>query len=226
MFILLLFNQQKEVSEKDIVHCTGVSDSLLRNSLLPLTADSGILTVHETTRRLCLNETALSDRQMEALLNLSPKQTYMSDSERSICALKEKRDFLSHIISQVMKEEREIHVDLLVFRVMESCQKQEDTLFLLSPSHKYVATDVLSCIMRQLRDGKIQKKQSDPLILCYKVENPPRPAFYPITPHTNNVMNIPPQVSEFCRVQKVTSNIAPVQENRPTFSTFKNTEKP
>lgn len=70
------------------------------------------------TEFLKLNEEAL----LKALdgcsyLYLLPKQTYINVNEDAASALERKRNYIYCLIVQIMKAEKEMHIDNLVFRV-------------------------------------------------------------------------------------------------------------
>ncbi|XP_040286829.1 cullin-9-like isoform X2 [Bufo bufo] len=216
MFILLLFNQHKDLSMEDIEQQTGTSGSLLKTAVDFLTCDTGILSHHKNAGRLYVNE-ALYDLGSRMALDFSTRWNDNRISEEMICILQERRASLLRVLEQVMKEEREIHVDRLIYRVIDVFQREMSSVL---PTRCGIP-DVLSCIMRQLDRGVIHRKPSNPLLLCYKVEAPSPVILCPLPSNSETITPIPPQVSEFCRVRRISSNIGPVPEQRPTFSTFK-----
>ncbi|XP_077137981.1 cullin-9-like [Ranitomeya variabilis] len=215
MFILLLFNHHQEVSMEDIKQHTGTSGTFLTTSLDSLTCNAGVLSHHENTGCLHVNEAALHHAESQTVLDFSVRQNERRNSE-IICALEKRRDLLSCVLERVMKDEREIHIDRLLFRVLDGFRREAS----VTPGDCGVH-DVLSCINRQLENGVIHRKANSPGILCYKLEAPLPAPLCPLTSHAETITPIPPQVSEFCRVRKISSNIAPVPERRLTFSTFK-----
>nr|DBA27418.1 TPA: hypothetical protein GDO54_011571 [Pyxicephalus adspersus] len=130
--------------------------------------------------------------------------------------MEKKRRLILQEVEEVMKEERHIHIDALVAKVIEASRKWKD----LSPAPYFGVTDVLSCIMYQLRNGAIYRKTNNPLILACKEDSPPSPPpLISLLSHT--VTPVPPQVSEFCSVRKIPNNIGAVLEERPIFRTFR-----
>ncbi|XP_073415075.1 cullin-7 isoform X2 [Dendrobates tinctorius] len=221
MFILLLFNQHQEVSTEDIKQHTGTSGTFLVTSLDSLTCDTGILSHHEDTGCLRVNEEALRHSgESQTVLDFSIRQTERRDSKEMICALEKRRQLLSCVLERVMKDEREIQIDRLLFRVLDGFRREAS----VTPPGDCGVPDVLSCITRQLENGVIHRKANRPWILCHTLEAPFPAPLCPLTSHAETITPIPPQVSEFCRVRKFSSNIAPVPEQRPTFSTFKSIE--
>ncbi|XP_068088703.1 cullin-9-like [Hyperolius riggenbachi] len=212
MFILLQFNDKEEISEEAIARWKGISDKLLRDSLEALKGQKGILKVCEETKGLYVNTPALCGGS-SSVLKLTPDRTDIQAAE-----MEEKRRVLLELIGRVMDEGRGIHIDMLVLKVLDSYRKQKVAV----SSPDCGATDVLSLVMRLLREGAIHRKASNPLILYRKQETaaapPPLP---PMMSHTEVITPIPPQVSEFCSVRKITSNVGPVPEERPTFRTFR-----
>ncbi|XP_073527740.1 cullin-9-like [Phyllobates terribilis] len=124
MFILLLFNQHQEVSMEDIKQHTGTSGSFLTTSLDSLTCSAGILSLHENTGCLRVNEAALRRLESQTVLDFSIRQNERRNSEEMIRALEKQRDLLSHVLERVMKDEREIHIDRLLFRVLDGFQRE------------------------------------------------------------------------------------------------------
>ncbi|XP_040203798.1 cullin-9-like [Rana temporaria] len=213
MFILLNFNQQEEISEEEIRNRSGVSGGVLRSSLEPLTAKTGILAIREETGSLYLDTSVLCDEGAGPVLTLIPTR---GKGAPDISSLEEKRRFILELVDQVMREERYVHIDALVVKVIGASRKRTDT-----PPFT-CATDVLCCIMCRLRDGAIYRKTDNPLILGCKEESPPSPPpLSPLLSHDEPVMPIPPQVSEFCSVRKITNNIGAASEERPMFRTFR-----
>ncbi|KAM3930738.1 cullin-9-like [Leptodactylus fuscus] len=220
MFILLLFNQHKEVTIEDIERLTGTSGSFLMNSLDSLINDTGILSRHGNTGCLSVREAALHDLGSRTVLDFTARRDDRRTSEELTSRLEERRNSVLCRLERVMKEEREIRMDKLLFRVLDGFRSEVSSTL----PHDCGVPDVLPCIMRQLDKGVIYRKPSNLLILCYKVEPLPPVELCPLTSHAETVTQIQPQVSEFCSVRKVSSNIAPVPEERPTFSTFRSME--
>ncbi|KAM9316190.1 cullin-9-like [Gastrophryne carolinensis] len=209
MFILLQFNQREEIREEELRCRAGVSEHLLRRSLQPLTAQGGVLTLRPETGVLSVNP--LCERAVTPLI-LSPAPAEDAD----IPALMEERHLLLQLIGRIMREEQEIHVDALVVKVLNRYRKLPES----SPS--CTATDVLSCVMSELRDGAIQRKSCSRLVLRCKDKTPPpvssSPA--PIMFHCDPSTPLPPQVSEFCSLPRVPSFPAETQPP-PAFRTFR-----
>lgn len=74
-----------------------------------LCAPSGVLT---------LNQQALSQgSDSRSYCYLLPKQTYLNVDEDAASTLERKRNYIYCLIVQIMKAEKEMHIDNLVFRV-------------------------------------------------------------------------------------------------------------
>ncbi|KAM4770805.1 cullin-9 isoform 2-T2 [Rhinophrynus dorsalis] len=175
MFILLLFNHQEVISEELILQRTGISQVLLHHALAPMTAKGGILTHRTNEGLLCLNENAMIERGPGKVLRLFPRQTYLNVEEDEGSTLERKRNIIFCLITQIMKEEKELHIDNLVFRVIEACQKLEARRSLKFLSIGCSQTDVLSCIMHLTGQGYVRRSEDRPHILEYFSKDPSTP---------------------------------------------------
>ncbi|KAM4695372.1 cullin-9 [Discoglossus pictus] len=173
MLILLFFNQQEEISEKTLLQTTGLSQVLLSHALTPLIAKGSILT--HISGLLRLNEMDQIKTGPRKLLRLLPKQTYLNVEEDEGHTLERKRNIIFCLITQIMKEEKELHIDNLVFRVIESCQKWESGRSPKILSFVCSHTDVLSCIMHLISQGYVQRSEDRPHILEYISKDPSTP---------------------------------------------------
>uniref|UniRef100_A0A670KGT5 Cullin 9 n=1 Tax=Podarcis muralis TaxID=64176 RepID=A0A670KGT5_PODMU len=160
MYILLCFNTTQEVSVERLFQATGLSPELLDCALKPLTTN-GILTQSQGILRLSEGTLAQAPSQRLWLL---PKQTYFDVEENKGSALERKRNTICCLLLEILKEERELHIDSLVFRVIDACQKQN-------------SADVLSCVLHLLNQGSIQRREDHPhLLQCVSTEPPALPA--------------------------------------------------
>ncbi|XP_041107883.1 cullin-9-like isoform X1 [Polyodon spathula] len=181
MYILLQFNQQNEVTVESLLQSTGLSSALLCQALKPLTADKGVLIKVGSTQDsmkgvLSLNEeTLFRGNKEQSYCCLLPKQTYLNVDEDAASTLERKRNFIYCLIIQIMKAEKELHIDNLVFRVIEICQKQESSKSPLLVRFSCSNTDVLSCIMHLLNKGYIRRNEDSPHILEFVPEDPTTP---------------------------------------------------
>uniref|UniRef100_A0A8D2L9I9 Cullin-9 n=1 Tax=Varanus komodoensis TaxID=61221 RepID=A0A8D2L9I9_VARKO len=174
MYILLCFNDAEEVSVEVLSQETGLSPVLLSHALNPLTKENGILTQNQSKCVLRLNEVTLSQVSGQHLW-LLPKQTYLNVEENEASALERKRNIICCLLIQILKEEKEIHIDNLVFRVMDACQKWESGSALKFLSFCCSSTDVLSCILHLLNQGYIRRQEDNPQLLEYISVEPTTP---------------------------------------------------
>uniref|UniRef100_A0A8C6X1W7 Cullin-9 n=1 Tax=Naja naja TaxID=35670 RepID=A0A8C6X1W7_NAJNA len=163
MYILLCFNHAEEVSVETLLEVTGLSPVLLSHALKPLTKENGILTQRQR------------DNESMLRLWLLPKQMYLNVEENEGCALEKKRNTICCLLVQILKAEKEMHIDNLVFKVIDVCQKRES-----GSTQKFLnfccsSTDVLSCILHLLSQGYIQRQEDNPHILEYISADPTTP---------------------------------------------------
>uniref|UniRef100_A0A8C6VFI3 Cullin 7 n=1 Tax=Naja naja TaxID=35670 RepID=A0A8C6VFI3_NAJNA len=163
MYILLCFNHAEEVSVETLLEVTGLSPVLLSHALKPLTKENGILTQRQSLLRL--NEGTLCQASGQRLW-LLPKQMYLNVEENEGCALEKKRNTICCLLVQILKAEKEMHIDNLVFKVWNS---RKFLNFCCS------STDVLSCILHLLSQGYIQRQEDNPHILEYISADPTTP---------------------------------------------------
>uniref|UniRef100_A0A8C7LA25 Cullin-9 n=1 Tax=Oncorhynchus kisutch TaxID=8019 RepID=A0A8C7LA25_ONCKI len=172
MYILLQFNHQ-DVSVEALQQATGLSPTMLAHALSPLTAGKGILTQDRVLR---LNKKALSQSlENHSYCYLLPKQTYLNVDEDAARSLERKRNFIYCLIIQIMKAEKEMHIDNLVFRVLDTCQKREVTRSPGSVRFSCSTTDVLSCVMHVISKGYIRRNEDSPHIVEFLPEDPSTP---------------------------------------------------
>uniref|UniRef100_A0A8C8EGT5 Cullin 7 n=1 Tax=Oncorhynchus tshawytscha TaxID=74940 RepID=A0A8C8EGT5_ONCTS len=173
MYILLQFNHQADVSVEALQQATGLSPTMLAHALSPLTAGKGILTQDRVLR---LNKKALSQSlESHSYCYLLPKQTYLNVDEDAARSLERKRNFIYCLIIQIMKAEKEMHIDNLVFRVLDTCQKREVTRSPGSVRFSCSTTDVLSCVMHVISKGYIRRNEDSPHIVEFLPEDPSTP---------------------------------------------------
>uniref|UniRef100_A0A8C6VFM6 Cullin 7 n=1 Tax=Naja naja TaxID=35670 RepID=A0A8C6VFM6_NAJNA len=123
---------------------------------------------------LLLNEGTLCQASGQRLW-LLPKQMYLNVEENEGCALEKKRNTICCLLVQILKAEKEMHIDNLVFKVIDVCQKRES-----GSTQKFLnfccsSTDVLSCILHLLSQGYIQRQEDNPHILEYISADPTTP---------------------------------------------------
>uniref|UniRef100_A0A8C5S3N5 Cullin-9 n=1 Tax=Laticauda laticaudata TaxID=8630 RepID=A0A8C5S3N5_LATLA len=193
MYILLCFNHDEEVSVETLLEVTGLSPVLLSHALKPLTKENGILTQRQSLLRL--NEGTQCQVSGQRLW-LLPKQMYLNVEENEGCALEKKRNTICCLLVQILKAEKEMHIDNLVFKVIDVCQKRES-----GSTQKFLnfccsSTDVLSCILHLLSQGYIQRQEDNPHILEYISADP-------TTPHRGQAQLIFQNVN--CQKSKIAS---------------------
>uniref|UniRef100_A0A6I8QHH0 Cullin family profile domain-containing protein n=1 Tax=Xenopus tropicalis TaxID=8364 RepID=A0A6I8QHH0_XENTR len=173
MFILLQFNQREEVSFESITQATGLSQVLIGHALSPLTAKGAILTQEEGECLTIVLHVTRSEPGAGRVLRLLPRQTYLNVEEDEGRTLERKRNVIFCLITQIMKEEKELHIDNLVFRVTEPPSGLCVSLKFLSFGCSH--TDVLSCIMHLISQGYVRRSDDRPHILEYLSKDPATP---------------------------------------------------
>uniref|UniRef100_A0A3Q2ZVQ0 Cullin 7 n=1 Tax=Kryptolebias marmoratus TaxID=37003 RepID=A0A3Q2ZVQ0_KRYMA len=165
MFILLHFNNQEEVKVEALLQDTGLSAVVLLHALQPLISERGPLT--------CSSPGDLQD--VQASVRLLPRQTYLNVDEDAAGTLERKRNFIYCLIVHIMKQEKEMHIDNLVFKVMDSCQKQEVSRSSGGSRFSCSTGDVLSCIMHVISKGCVRRNEENPHIVEFVPEDPSTP---------------------------------------------------
>nr|XP_020652520.1 cullin-9-like [Pogona vitticeps] len=208
MYILLCFNHAEEVSVETLLEATGLSPVLLRHALKPLTKENGVLTQNQNV--LTLNQGMLLQLPGQHL-RLLPKPAYLNgELDEGIRALERKRNTLCGLIPQILKD-KEMHIDKLVFKVMEAYQKQESGSALKPLSADSCSSaDILACAQHLLHQGSIQRRESCPQLLEHVPAEPPTPAL---------PKDQPPIAFQTVQIKKGPS--VPCVGKRQTFSTFR-----
>uniref|UniRef100_A0A3Q4GTS2 Cullin 9 n=1 Tax=Neolamprologus brichardi TaxID=32507 RepID=A0A3Q4GTS2_NEOBR len=151
MFVLLQFNsQQVEVRVDALLQASGLSTRLT-------------------------NVASRSQEGAPASVWLLPKQTYLNVDEDAAGTLERKRNYIYCLIVHIMKQEKEMHIDNLVFKVLDSCQKQEASRSPGSGRFSCSTSDVLSCIMHVISKGCIRRNDENPHIVEFVPEDPSTP---------------------------------------------------
>uniref|UniRef100_A0A452IEB8 Cullin neddylation domain-containing protein n=1 Tax=Gopherus agassizii TaxID=38772 RepID=A0A452IEB8_9SAUR len=204
----------QEVAVETLAQATGLSPVLLSHALKPLTGEAGILTQSLVAVLvpgvLRLNEAALA-RAAGQRLWLLPKQTYLNVEDDEGSNLERKRNIICCLIIQILKGEKELHIDNLVFRVIDACQKWESGPALKFLSFCCSSTDVLSCTLHLLSQGYLRRQEDNPQLLEYVSTEP--------TPSRSPPLQCPPQVTFQTVEIKTMPNTACAK--RQTFSTFR-----
>ncbi|NXK57304.1 CUL9 protein, partial [Chauna torquata] len=100
-------------------------------------------------------------------LRLLPRQRYLRAERAESSALERKRNVLCCLITRILKAEKQLHIDNLVFRVIDACQKGE-----LGPGLQFLSfcchsVDVLSCVLHLLNQGYLRREEERPHVLEY-----------------------------------------------------------
>ncbi|XP_017690827.1 PREDICTED: cullin-9 [Lepidothrix coronata] len=175
MYILLCFNSAEEVAVEALLQATGLPADLVHHALTPLTHGQGVLVRSCTLGgALQLNQVALAQASGHHL-RLLPQQRYLRTERAEVSALERKRNVLCCLITRILKVEKQLHVDNLVFRVIDACQKGE-----LGPGVQFLSfcchsVDVLSCVLYLLNQGYLRRQEGRPHVLEYISAEPMTP---------------------------------------------------
>ncbi|XP_062346714.1 cullin-9-like [Cinclus cinclus] len=167
MYVLLCFNNAQEVAVEALLQATGLPADLVHQALTPLTHGQGVLVGSCTPGGvLRLNQAALAQSSGRQL-RLLPQQRYLRTERAEVSALERKRNVLCCLITRILKVEKQLHIDNLVFRVIDACQKGE-----LGPGVQFLSfcchsVDVLSCILHLLNQGYLRRQEGRPHVLEY-----------------------------------------------------------
>uniref|UniRef100_A0A8D2L888 Cullin 9 n=1 Tax=Varanus komodoensis TaxID=61221 RepID=A0A8D2L888_VARKO len=153
--------------------------STLQMYILLCFNDAEVLTASSLSLSLSLcqlNEVTLSQVSGQHLW-LLPKQTYLNVEENEASALERKRNIICCLLIQILKEEKEIHIDNLVFRVRRVRMGPCSFLQLVARFLSFCcsSTDVLSCILHLLNQGYIRRQEDNPQLLEYISVEPTTP---------------------------------------------------
>ncbi|XP_054655334.1 cullin-9 [Dunckerocampus dactyliophorus] len=181
MFILLHFNTLQEVGVASVLKACGLSKDILLHALQPLIDDGGPLSCSRPDDPcqgvLHLKQQVVSDNQgdVATCVQLQPKQTYLNVDEDAAATLERKRNVIYCVIVNILKQEKEMHIDNLVFKVLDSCQKREAVQSPGPGPFSCSAGDVLSCIMHVISKGCVRRNPDNPHIVDYLPEDPSTP---------------------------------------------------
>ncbi|XP_060045824.1 cullin-9 isoform X2 [Erinaceus europaeus] len=184
MWLLLHFNHTEEVSIETLLKKSDLTGELLLQALLPLTSETGPLTLHEGQDFPPGGILRLREPEPQACneaLWLIPPQMYLNVEEDEGRILEQKRNLLSCLLVRILKAqgERGLHIDQLVFLVLEAWKKGPNPPGSLG--HTVAggvacsSTDVLSCILHLLGQGYVQRRDDRPQILIYGIPEPTGP---------------------------------------------------
>ncbi|XP_014817868.1 PREDICTED: cullin-9-like [Calidris pugnax] len=177
MYILLCFNSAEEVAVEALLQATGLPADLVHHALTPLTHGEGILVWRcppGAPGVLRLNQAALAHASGRPL-RLLPRQRYLRAERAEVSALERKRNVLCCLITRILKAEKQLHIDNLVFRVIDACQKGQ-----LGPGLQFLSfcchsVDVLSCVLHLLNQGYLRRQEERPHVLEYISAEPTTP---------------------------------------------------
>uniref|UniRef100_A0A8D0D958 Cullin 7 n=1 Tax=Sander lucioperca TaxID=283035 RepID=A0A8D0D958_SANLU len=190
MFILLQLNSHEEVRVDALLQATGLSAAVLLHALLPLITEDGPLTCScpedpsQGVLRLNQQVASRSVSGVAACVQLLPRQTYLNVDEDAAGTLERKRNYVYCLIVHIMKQEKEMHIDNLVFKLYEAgtCTNML-SLVLASRSpgspgagrFSCSTSDVLSCIMHVISKGCVRRNDDNPHIVEFLPEDPSTP---------------------------------------------------
>ncbi|XP_062256366.1 cullin-9 isoform X1 [Platichthys flesus] len=181
LFILLQLNEQEEVQVDALLQATGLSAAMFLHALMPLISEGGPLICSQLDDPcqgvVSLNQ-QVAARSLDGApesLRLLPAQTYLNVDEDAARSLERKRNYIYCLIVHIMKQEKEMHIDNLVFKVLESCQKQDASRSPGAGRFSCSTSDVLSCIMHVIGKGCIRRNDENPHIVEFLPEDPSTP---------------------------------------------------
>ncbi|XP_023779099.1 cullin-9-like [Cyanistes caeruleus] len=202
MYILLCFNSAQEVAVEALLQATGLPADLVYHALTPLTHSQGVLVGSCTLGgALRLNQAALAQSSGRQL-RLLPQQRYLRTERAEVSALERKRNVLCCLITRILKLEKQLHIDNLVFRVIDACQKGE-----LGPGVQFLS---FCCHRHLLNQGYLRRQEGRPHVLEY----------ISAEATTLPTSQVQPQVAFQTVEIKTAVNLASA-ERRQTFSTFR-----
>ncbi|XP_060896472.1 cullin-9 isoform X4 [Labrus mixtus] len=181
MFILLQFNSHEEVQVEALLQATCLSAAVLLHALLPLISEGGPLICshpNEPSQGVLRLNQEVASRSLESVpasVQLLPRQTYVNVDEDAAGMLERKRNYIYCLIVHIMKQEKEMHIDNLVFKVLDSCQKKEASRSPGSGRISCSTSDVFSCIMHVISKGCIRRNEDNPHIVEFLPEDPSTP---------------------------------------------------
>uniref|UniRef100_A0A480X9D9 Cullin-9 n=1 Tax=Sus scrofa TaxID=9823 RepID=A0A480X9D9_PIG len=184
MWLLLNFNQTEEVSVEALLKKSDLSPELLLQALLPLTTDSGPLTLQEAQDFPHGGVVRLREPGLQAQgepLWLLPAQMYLNVEKDEGRTLEQKRNLLSCLLVRILKAhgEKGLHIDQLVCLVLEAWRKGPNPPGSLGRAVAggvaCSSSDVLSCILHLLGQGYVERRDDRPQVLMYAAPEPAGP---------------------------------------------------
>uniref|UniRef100_A0A480VBZ0 Cullin-9 n=1 Tax=Sus scrofa TaxID=9823 RepID=A0A480VBZ0_PIG len=184
MWLLLNFNQTEEVSVEALLKKSDLSPELLLQALLPLTTDSGPLTLQGAQDFPHGGVVRLREPGLQAQgepLWLLPAQMYLNVEKDEGRTLEQKRNLLSCLLVRILKAhgEKGLHIDQLVCLVLEAWRKGPNPPGSLGRAVAggvaCSSSDVLSCILHLLGQGYVERRDDRPQVLMYAAPEPAGP---------------------------------------------------
>ncbi|KAM8851745.1 cullin-9 isoform 2-T2 [Synchiropus picturatus] len=182
LFLLLQFNTQQEVSVSSVLEEQRLNSAVLLHALRPLIKEGGPLTCSDPDDltmgmlRLSQQVTSVSHEGVGKYLRLLPGQTYLDVDQDAADTLERRRSLLYCRIVLIMKQEKRLHIDNLVYKVLDWCQKHSAQDSAAGGRFGCSSGDVLSCILHVICRGCIRRNQENPHILEYLPQDPPTPS--------------------------------------------------
>ncbi|XP_057704477.1 cullin-9 [Corythoichthys intestinalis] len=178
MFILLQFNKQEEVTVASLMERCGLSKEMLLHSLQPLIEEGPLRCSHPQDPF----QGVLQVKQDVAhgpsrRLELQPRQTYLNVDRDAAATLETKRNVIYCLIVNILKQEKEMHIDNLVYKVLHSCHRGEAGRSPgAGPGGFSCSTgDVLSCIMHVMSKGCVRRNPDQPHMVEFLPDDPATP---------------------------------------------------
>uniref|UniRef100_A0A3Q2QI35 Cullin family profile domain-containing protein n=1 Tax=Fundulus heteroclitus TaxID=8078 RepID=A0A3Q2QI35_FUNHE len=175
MFILLQFNSQEEVAVEALLQESGLSAAVLVHAVQPLISEGGPLTCSPGDD---LSRGAGFIPCPPPPSWVPPPQTYLNVDEDAVGTLERKRNFVYCLIVHIMKQEKEMHIDNLVFKVRRRRAPPPPSVSSRSPGGGRFGCstgDVLSCIMHVINRGCVRRNDDNPHIVEFVPEDPSTP---------------------------------------------------
>uniref|UniRef100_A0A3Q2YMG1 Cullin neddylation domain-containing protein n=1 Tax=Hippocampus comes TaxID=109280 RepID=A0A3Q2YMG1_HIPCM len=203
MFILLQFNTQEvtctpphayahthrfptsaglqEVGVDSVLKGCGLSKEVVLHALQPLIEDEGPLSCShpQDPCQGVLQVKQHSAHNLTRRVELQPRQTYLNVDKDATAALETKRNFIYCLIVNILKQEKEMHIDNLVFKVARRLLPHvpgRSPASTPGPGGFSCSTgDVLSCIMHVMSKGCVRRNPEHPHMVEFLPDDPATP---------------------------------------------------
>uniref|UniRef100_UPI00358F9E7F cullin-9 isoform X2 n=1 Tax=Myxine glutinosa TaxID=7769 RepID=UPI00358F9E7F len=175
MIILLHFNDvnDSKLSVDDFLTNSGISPALFVPHLQMLVDESKVLVCKrnkdESTKGvLQLNEVVL-ERLEGQLQNMSLLPRHLPSHSGTALAhlLERKKQIISCAVMRILKAEKHMHIDKLIFKVIEACQKGSTSSGRTSLPLLCCAMDVNTCVVQLQQQGYVGRGDDSPHIVQY-----------------------------------------------------------